>query len=648
MSTDKYLTYRGDVKALAVSGGAVVFVTVHPEGQPTPLYRLDPEKLTLSESALPACGQVLLAVGDDLWIGGSDQAIYPVPAGGAPTCRTSMRSEAPIVALAPLADNRLGVAAGPRVTVTGRGDRTSSQTLELSDPVTSLAADPTGKWLAVGTAKGTVAVYECETDAATFQLSDSAPLHEAAVTALLFEADELRFLSAGADQKLLSTHARGRLEAEDRGRGANHEQPITAMIAGTHDRFITGSGDGTLKSWPRAKGARPVTLKDGVGKVVALAVIPVLGKPHVVAACEDNSLRFFQLDDEGKFGDGMVFCHGADAWAKNELAQSDPKRREAALRALAGWADAAAVKRIAHQMTADADHALRLLACRLLGESAHPRAAKALEKGLEHKDEAVRLAAFEGLRRHAGPNDLRPLTLALKAEKADVGVRAVEALEALAAKDDQAMARLTGTLHANVPEVRRAALASLEKVHGGDSPEASLVALGSPHADLRRLALVRLLQRRLLHDPRAQAALRWRGDDPDPEVRRVAFLLSLHTREKLLQALRQRDSELDRQLTELASGALPKTELATPAKVGAASPGEAAPAVADIGAMTDPESLMKQIEELVGQGALPAAMAGQLKQAMSRNPAILKQMAAMLQGPMMDALRRMRKPEKGP
>jgi ParB family chromosome partitioning protein len=375
------------------------------------------------------------------------------------------------------------------------------------------------------------------------------------VTAILFEADELRFLSAGADQKLLSTHARGRLEAEDRGRGATHEQPVTALIAGPLDRFLTGSSDGSIKSWPRAKGARPVTLKDGVGKVVALAVVPVHGKPQVVAACDDNTLRFFQLDDEGKFGDATVRVHAADAWAKNELASDDPKRREAALRALAGFADAASVKRIAAQMTGDGDHGLRLLACRLLGESAHPRAAKALEKGLEHKEEAVRVTAFEGLRRHAGPRDLRPLVLALKADKADVGVRAVEALEGLAPKDDQAMARLAGALQSQVPEVRRAALASLEKVHAPDSPEASLTALGSPHADLRRLALLRLFQRGLLHDPRAQAALRWRGDDGDPEVRRVAFLLSLYTREKLLRALRPRDPELNRQLTELEAGA---------------------------------------------------------------------------------------------
>jgi ParB family chromosome partitioning protein len=555
MATDKYFTYRGDVKAVAAPGAALVFVTVHPEGQPTAVYRLDPEKLTLTEEALPAGGQALLAAGDDLWVAGSDQRLYHVPAKRGKPAPRGTPSDAPPVALAPLSDERLAVTAGPKVFIVARGDGKVLQALDLPEPGTCLASDPTtGQWLVVGTAKGTVLVFECETEPKEFRPSDSAPLHEAAVTALLFEPDELRFYSAGADQKLLSTHARGKLEAEDRGRGATHEQPITAMIAGPKDRFLTGSGDSTVKSWPRAKGARPVTLKDGVGKVVALAIVPVHGKPQVVAACDDNTLRFFELDDEGKFGEATVRVHGADAWAKHELSESDPKRREAALRALADFADLAALKRIVHQMTADADHALRLLACRLLGESKHPRAAKALEKGLEHKEEAVRVLAFEGLRRHAGPNDLRPLALALKVDKADVGVRAVQALEGLAAKDDQAMARLTGALQSAVPEVRRAALESLERVYGADSPEASLTALGTPHADLRRLALVRLFQRGLLHDPRAQAALRWRGDDPDPEVRRVAFLLSLHTRDKLLKALRERDSELNRQLTELEAG----------------------------------------------------------------------------------------------
>lgn len=551
--TDKYLLYRGDVRAVAVAGDALTLVTVHPEGQPTAVYRLDPEKLTLAEDPLPTGGQSLLVTGDDLWVAGADKRLYRLPAkGGKPQTRGLEFAAVP-AALAPLSGERLAVASGSQVMVLARGDGKVLQSLDLPEAVTCLVSDPTGQWLVAGTMKGTVAVFECETEP-SFRLSDSAPLHEAAVTALLFEADELRFLSAGADQKLLSTHARGRLEAEDRGRGANHDKPITALIAGPKDRFLTGSGDSSLKSWPRAKGARPVTLKDGVARVVALAVVPVHGKPQVVAACEDNTLRFFQLDEEGKFGEATVRVHGADAWARNELAQSDPKLREKALKTLAGFADAASIKHIAGQMRGDADHTLRLLACRLLGESKHPQAAGALEKGLQHGDEAVRLLAFEGLRRHAGPGDLRPLTLALKAEKADIGVRAVQALEVLAAKDDQAMARLVEALSARTVEVRRTALASLEKIHGPDSPEASLTALGTPHSDLRKLALLRLFQRHLLHDPRVQSALRWRGEDSDQEVRRVAFLLSLFTREKLLRTLRERDGELDRQVAELEAG----------------------------------------------------------------------------------------------
>jgi ParB family chromosome partitioning protein len=605
MSTEKYLTYRGDVKALAVQDGTLAFVTVHPEGLPTAVYFLDPEKLTLSETALPSGGRALLVTPEGLWIAGTDGFVYCLSGKKKKVAPVGAQLAAPPVALAPLSGERLGVATGSQVAVLALGDGKVTQTLDLPEAVTCLAADPTGQWLAAGTAKGTVVVFECES-APEFRLSDSAALHEAAVTALLFEADELRFLSAGADQKLLSTHARGRLEAEDRGRGANHTEPITAMIPGTLDRFLTGSGDATIKSWPRGKGARPVTLKDGVGKVAALAVVQVHGKPQVVAACDDNSLRFFEIDDEGKFGEATNRVHGVEAWAKQELGQSEHGRREAALRTLAGFNDAASIKRIAAQMGSDRDHALRLLACQLLCESTHPRAAKALEKGLEHADEKVRVAAFEGLRRHAGPKDLRPLVLALKAAKADVGQLAVQGLENLAPKDDQAMARLVGALEEKVPEVRRAALASLENVHKADSPEASLTALSTPHADLRRLALLRLFQRKLLHDGRVQAALRWRGEDQDPEVRRVAFLLSLYTREKLLTALRQRDKEMDRQLKELESGTLP--EMATQQEAPVAQKEQAPAAVADNPLPQALQVQLARLEELSRQGKVPAAI----------------------------------------
>jgi ParB family chromosome partitioning protein len=634
MTTERFHSYRGDLRAVAAVGGDVVFVTAHPEGQSTAVYWLDPDKWMMNTVPLPAGGVALLPTPEGLWVAGTDGRLYvQAEKGSAPVARGPSLAAAP-VALAPLAGDRIAVGVADSVRVLSRADGKELQSLTLPEDVTCLASDPSGHWLAAGGAKGTVAIFESETDAASFQQSDAAKLHDAAVTALLFEPDELRFLSAGEDQKLLSTHARGRLEAEDRGRGAMHEQPVVALIAGPHGRFFTGSTDASIKSWPSGKGGRPVTRKEDVAKVVDLAVVTLHDKPRLVAACADNSLRFFPLDDEGKFADAGDRIFGVAGWAKNEFASSDSKRREAALRKLAGFADTTSVEAIAARMKSEPDHTLRLLACRLLGESKHPRAGKLLEKGLRHTDEAVRLEAFDGLRRHSGPDDLRPIVLALEAEKADVGKRAVAALEGLAKKDDQAMARLVETLDAKSPEVRTAALASLEKVHEPQSPEASLTALGTSRADVRRLALVRLFQRDLLHDPRVQGALRWRGDDADPEVRRVAFLLSLYTRERLVKALRQRDPELNRQLTELESGKLP--ELQEPAN---AAPGRGADRKNSGAAPVTTADILAKAEELRRRGQLPRFFLERLKSMQSNPPsqsqldAIFENLGAMLGSP---------------
>lgn len=556
MSQSKYLTYRGEIKGVTAVGGTVVFVTVHPEGQPTAVYRLNADKLSLAGDALPCGGLAVTVAGDALIVSGTDGRLYQTPAkkGGTPAA-WGPQLPASATALAPLGDDRLAALAGNAVAIVDRKSGKLTQTLELPEPGTSIAADPTGTWLAVGTNDGTVAVYESE-GRDEFQASERAKVHEAAVTALLFEAGELRFLSAGADQKLFTTHARGKLEPEDRGRGANHEQPITAMIWGPGDRFLTGSLDMSVKSWPRQGAARPVTQKDNVAKVTGLAVATVYDKPRLAVVCNDNSIRFFAFADDGRFDEfqGQVF----DAYmrAREEFTQYQAGRREEALKALAEYADQASMELIAERMKRDDDHALRLLAAQLLSDAKHPRAGKLLENGLLHRDEAVRMAAFAGLRKHFGESDLRPLGLALKAEKADVGKLAVEALEKLAGKDDQAMARLVKALDNKVPEVRHAALDSLEKVFPADSPEAGLTGLGSEHADVRRRSLVRLFQRRMLDRPPVQAALRRRGEDPDPEVRRTSFLLALHTRPKLVGALRERDPDLQRQLTELESGNL--------------------------------------------------------------------------------------------
>ncbi|HYT91801.1 MAG TPA: HEAT repeat domain-containing protein, partial [Gemmataceae bacterium] len=550
MKVDKYLAYRGVVKSAVGVGGLLAFVTVHDEKQPTGIYRVDTEKLTLAVDALPAGGVDIVADGNTLWVAGSDGQIYKGSLKGGKPGTAGKPFETAPTALALLAGDRLAVLVGSDITVLARKDGKALQTLQLPEPGTCLAADKTGQWLVAGTGKGTVAVIDCE-DKDEFALGESAKIHEGAVTALLFEQEELRFYSAGADQKLLSTHARGKLEPEDKGRGNNHTEPVTAMIWVPGDRFLTGSRDATVKTWPRVGNVKPATLKDGVGKVVDLALVQLNDKPHLVIACDDSTLRFVLLDEAGKFVEATHTLHDARAWAKHEFAEGDATQRETALKALAGYNDTPSIELIADQVSKDADHSLRLLGTQLLGDSNNPRAAKLLEGCLKHADEAVCVAALQGLRKHLGEANLRPLELALKVDKAKVGEAAVAALEKLAAKDDQALGRLTEALDHKVLQVRQAALGALEKVYGEDSPEANLLALTSKHADIRRLTLVRLFQRKLATQTRVEAALRWRLEDQDADVRRAAYLISLFTRPKLVETLRARDPELQRQLNEL-------------------------------------------------------------------------------------------------
>ncbi|MHC5544102.1 WD40 repeat domain-containing protein, partial [Singulisphaera rosea] len=218
MSIEKLLTYRGEIKAAVGVGKSLIFVTAHPEGHPTGLYFLDADALSLDTVSLPQGGVALAVDGDTLLVSGTDQRLYTTKISGGAPKPLGPSLEAPATAIAPLAEARFAVVVESKVVILARNDGKLLQTLELADPGSALAVDPTGKWLAVGTSKGTVSIFEAE-GKPEFLLSASERLHEGLVSALLFEPDELRVFSAGGDQKLLSTPARGRLEPEDKGRG---------------------------------------------------------------------------------------------------------------------------------------------------------------------------------------------------------------------------------------------------------------------------------------------------------------------------------------------------------------------------------------------------------------------------------------------
>ena len=546
----KFQTYRGDIRAVAGVGDSLAFVTVHPEGAPTALYWLDPDKLSVSHDELP-CGGVALAMdGNAVYIAGTDKKVYrggkkaPEPLAGP--------FDGTIATLCVLSNKRLAVLNGKQIAVVSLKDGATLQTLEVPDEGTTLSADKSKNWLAVGTAKGTVCVFECE-GKDDFEPAESGKLHDGAVTCVAFEPEDLRFFSAGADNKFLSTFARGSLEPEDKGRGNNHEDVMTALAFVLGDRFVTGSRDASVKNWPRVGGVKPATLKDTVGRVVGIAVVNVYNAPHVAVACDDNTIRLLKLEADGKFADDPVHAKvaGAADWVRNELDQKyDPKRREKAFRTLAQWKDAASIELLGEQLFREQDQPLRLVIAKLLTESDSPRVAKILEKAIGHNDGKVRVLAFAGLYKPLKP-DLNVIDLALKSGQPDVSAQAIKALEPLAKSDDQALTRLVDTLDAPTFGVRKLALDSLETVYDKTDATALLTALGSKYGDTRADALVRAYNRKLLDDAAVQSAIRRRLEDGDAAVRKVAFLLSVVSKPDLAAVLRALDTELNRQLNEL-------------------------------------------------------------------------------------------------
>ena len=513
--------------------------------------RLPPrrDKLTLAVDPLPRGGVALVADDESALGRGQRRPRLPghPPSGGKPKPRRRRARRRRRSALALLADDRLAVLAGHGGRRPGPQGRQGCCRRWIC-PSRARASRPTRP--ANGWPPARPRAPSPSSTARTSpssRSSESERLHEGAVTALLFEPEELRFFSAGADQKLLSTHARGKLEPEDKGRGNNHTDPVTALIWGPGDRFYTGSRDSTVKTWPRVGGVKPATLKDGVGKVVALALVQsTRGRTWSSAATTTRS-AFFPLDaarqvrravapgprrlrlGQARVGAGRAAPprggpRGPGRLRRHAVDRADRRPGRQGRRPRAAAAGGPAARRVRTPA----------------GGQAAGEVARATP------DEAVRVAAFQGLRQHLGEDDLRPLDLALKAEKADVGRLAVQALEALAAKDDQALARLIEAL--NAQDARG-------PPGGPGQPGDGLptrLARGEPDRRSARSTPTCAGWRssgcssgKMLREPAVQSALRRRLEDADPEVRRTAFLLSLlHARASWSQALRGRDPEL--------------------------------------------------------------------------------------------------------
>ncbi len=451
------LPYRGDIRGLVAIGSELIWITRHREGAPTQIHRFDLASLEHRTVDPGGGGAAVATDGKTIWVADADGGLHSV----SPKAKKPKR-----LATLPAPATRLTVFGGRVLALCGSvavigdaGDGKTRQIIELTGQATAAAVNPTGHWIAIGDDQGRVSVYENESATERgddgFELSESSVIHTGPVTALSFEPDELRFLSTGRDLKLLSTHARGRLEPEDRGRTSMHGSPVAAIVWPNDERFITGAADKTCKTWARGAATQPATLSDGVGKVVDLAVVHHR-RPHLAIACTDGSIRVFLLDAAGKFGGPTHRIDDAYAMAARQLSRADAQGRGEGLTNLRQYDDARSVDMLADHLKQETDHAVRRHAAEILAASKHPLAGKRLQSLLGHASETVQLIALDGLLDRSPPGDLQPLDDALSVGQAAVGVAAVQRLTPLAAGDENALARLTAALdHAVIGGSRR-------------------------------------------------------------------------------------------------------------------------------------------------------------------------------------------------
>ena len=549
--TDHLVRFRGTIRGLNAHGSTLLFGTEHDEGQPTALFAYDVASKKLNTYDI-GCGSTAQCAGADaIWVAGTDNVLRRGKH-GAKLAAIGDAFDKRIAALAPCGAGVVVVSGDTAHLVDAKGKRSAD--FDLGEPGRSVAVDPTGHWIVVGTTRGHVCVFS-DADGDWAQVSRTR-MHDGQVTALAFSPDELRVYSTGSDRKLLVSFVRGAHDTEDRGGNNMHDREALAILIGptfetadgSRARFYTAGMDASIKSWPRGRGGsqRPATWGDGVVQTHFLALIELDGKPHIAAA-GSNTIRIFAFSDDGKVGDRVHSISDAYAMASASLDGSKPKDRQSALEELSTYADARAVDLIASHVEDDeSDHKLRVKGTELLASISHRHTADRLRNLLDDGSADVRAAAFAGLQQIEGASDADLLREALQNGAEDLGLRAVQA----GAGSDVARDIAREALDHDAAAVRLAALTLLEKEYG-DDPEGTLAGLTSSHAETRRLAIVRLQQRKLVGQPVVDARLRRLWDDDDDRARLFAFVVAAHRSTKLVAALRAADDDFNRQVFEL-------------------------------------------------------------------------------------------------
>lgn len=553
--------YRGQITGLLTRDHDALIITAHPEQQATALYRFNfsSAKPALTQVALPSDATALCAFDADqvaiagrkgqVWLSGwQDQKLKPLAI-------DLSTADAPIIAMQRMQDVLLLLQA--RRLVAWHIPSQTQQVFELAQSATCLAVSADQLWLAVGDQAGGVHTYEYREQ---LVWSASAPMHQAAVTAIVFEPQQQRFFSTGLDLKLYSTHAQGELQALDKGRSSMHSQVVNDLIC-VGERLYSASADKTVKSWPLA-GGNPNSCQKNLLGVQRLAAINIQGAPHLLTVNHDQSLRTIALDRSGKLGEVVLSLYDGYAWLKEMLASSDPSDVKVALATLRQYNDRPALQLLAETLkkSNSQDQVKRLL--EVLIDADHPDSGALLEDVVKnHKTDDIRLSAYQALSARAlqRPDPLQHSQIALATQHSGLARQALADLlrltrhtELSARQQARANQLIRDAINHSQADVRLLALYQLEQLESAHEYQSAVLALNSKFSDTQRAGLIRLMQRQLLGDLEIKRQIVALQEHRDVLLRHSAFWVAIFSHPELAAQLHARDAEFSRPLQELA------------------------------------------------------------------------------------------------
>lgn len=376
-------------------------------------------------------------------------------------------------------------------------------------PLRAAAFDASSGKLAVGGDDGIVRVLGFDADGAVAGETHDIPTGDKGITALTFTGDG-RVIAGCGDGSIRVSYLEGAADEEDRSGDQAHVGPVRGLVLGLQlqdeagreltRRLISIGHDGKLKAWIHDTRRQPKTVE--IGTNLELRAMAWL-RPY--RAKDDNKggtllivdakrrLHLIKLDAQSSPNDEDI-DRVASHFAKlgEDLKARKDELREQAVNELAGLPEDSARTLLDRVIAKDRKPAVRKLGCEAVAKGQRRRSRAALRSALDDGDQSVRFAAFKALRSIEGERALTPVRAALGSKHADLRKLAVEQLPKLRAVSPLVPGLVAERLNDKDNTVRAAALEALCQLEPAGSRVPLRTAYEAGPPDIRVAALRKL------------------------------------------------------------------------------------------------------------------------------------------------------------